>query len=638
MSYRSASRRNCPPSLAVAVARCGVRNALRPFLRRPDICYVAVLVVPENTSDYYGRAVSTFIRDPVPVDQDCNETAVVMTVSDQTIEPRTFHERLRHGRQVVVVTEKADSLPPEFLAGADLVREVVRPTPAHLTAASRRAKVPGMTHEFAEFLSTQSFDIIAAVIRPTRPLLNSVRQLRRMAEKHVEPSAPVDKPSALRLEETHGYGEARDWGLRLAEDIAAWKRGEIAWEDVDRGALLCGPPGCGKTSYAKALASSCGVELVVASAGRWQAAGHLGDYLKAMRQSFKQAQTKAPSILFLDEFDSVGSRDVAVDSDNHDYKRQTVNALLECLDPSEGREGVVVIGATNDASGIDPALLRPGRLEIRIDIPLPDAVSRVGILRQHLSGHAVGEDLARFAQATRGWSGADIEKLARDVRRLARRQRVPVSEGLVMEALPVRRVLSDEELRRVAVHEAGHAVVGTLLFPDSIRHVYVERDVPANTVSRVVGAAVFQHATETVGTPAYYDNRIAMMLGGIAAEQLVFGDRSDGAGGDPSSDLGVASDVATRMERCLGLGDALSVEFGEGRRPLEYLRVRDPELRSLVDARLRSQLDRAVDLLTGCRDQFDLLVETLIAVGRVDSDGVQAILSAGTRNAASVVT
>ncbi|EUB97526.1 AAA ATPase central domain protein [Rhizobium sp. CF080] len=636
MSYRSASPRNSPPSLAVAVARCGVRNALRPFLRRPDICYVAVLLVPEGTADYYSRAVSSLIRDPVPIDEDCNETAVVMTLSDQTIEPRTLCDRLRHGRQVVVVTEKADRLPPEFLAGADLVRNVVRPTLQHLMAASRTAKVPGMTHEFAEFLSTQSFDIIAAVIRPTRPLLNSVRQLRRMAEKRVEPPAPVDKPSALRLEETHGYGEARDWGLRLAEDIASWKRGEIAWEDVDRGALLCGPPGCGKTTYAKALAASCGVELVVASAGRWQAAGHLGDYLKAMRASFKQAQTKAPSILFLDEFDSFGSREVAVNSDNQDYKRQAVNALLECLDPSEGREGVVVIGATNDASGIDPALMRPGRLEIRIDIPLPDSVSRVGILRQHLSGHVVDGALARFARATRGWSGADIEKLARDVRRLARRRCVPVSEALVMEALPARRFLSDDELRRVAVHEAGHAVVGTLLFPDSLLHVYVERDVPANSVSRVVGAAVFQHATETVNTPAYYDNRIAMMLGGIAAEELVFGDRSDGAGGDPLSDLGVASDVATRMERCLGLGEALSVEFGNGSRPLEYLRERDPELRRLVEVRLKAQFDRAVGMLDGRRTDLDGLVEILVTRGRATGDEVREMLSDASEDTASV--
>ncbi|PWE52128.1 ATPase [Metarhizobium album] len=638
MSYRSVSWRNSPPSLAVAVARCGIRNALRHFLRREDICYVAVLVVPEGTSDYYGRAVSTFIRDPVPVDQDCNETAVVMTLAEQTIEPRTIHDRLRHGRQVVVVTEKAESLPPEFLAGADLVRHVVTPTPAHLIAASRTAKVPGMTQEFAEFLSTQSFDIIAAVIRPTRPLLNSIRQLRRMAEKRLELPTLAEKPSALRLEDTHGYGEAKDWGLRLAEDISSWKRGEIAWEDVDRGALLCGPPGCGKTSYAKALAASCGVELVVASTGRWQAAGHLGDYLKAMRASFKQAQTKAPSILFLDEFDSVGSREAAVDSDNHDYKRQAVNALLECLDPSEGREGVVVVGATNDPSGIDSALLRPGRLEVRIDIPLPDAVSRVGILRQHLGGHVVDGDLGKFTQASRGWSGADIEKLVRDVRRLARRHRVPISESLVMKAMPARRLLSDDELRRVAVHEAGHAVVGTLLFPDSIRYVYVERDVPVNPVSRVVGAAVFQHATETAGTPEYYDNRIAMMLGGSAAEQLVFGERSDGAGGDPSSDLGLASDVATRMERCLGLGEVLSVEFGKGGRPLEYLRERDPHLRGLVDARLRAQFDRAVLMLGEHRACLDQVVRKLVTDGHVEGTEVRALLAEGVRNTASVRT
>jgi cell division protease FtsH len=285
-----------------------------------------------------------------------------------------------------------------------------------------------MTRTHAEFLAEQPLESIKLAFRKGRPLINSIRRLKRQAVLEAEATVvPPSKPTVT-LNDMHGYGLAKDWGLRLAEDISAWQQGVIAWEDVDRGALIYGPPGCGKTTYAQALADTCGVELVIASAGRWQARGHLGDFLKAMRASFAEATKKAPSILFIDEFDSMGSREIASDGDNHDYKRQAINGLLECLDPVEGREGVVVIGATNDPKAIDPALLRPGRLEITIQIPLPDDIARVGILKQHLAGHEIAGDLAEFVASSRGWSGADIMKVARDVRRLARVRGVPLTE------------------------------------------------------------------------------------------------------------------------------------------------------------------------------------------------------------------
>jgi cell division protease FtsH len=199
-----------------------------------------------------------------------------------------------------------------------------------------------------------------------------------------------------------------------------------------------------------------------------------------MRASFAEATKKAPSILFIDEFDSMGSREIASDGDNHDYKRQAINGLLECLDPVEGREGVVVIGATNDPKAIDPALLRPGRLEITIQIPLPDDIARVGILKQHLAGHEIAGDLAEFVASSRGWSGADIMKVARDVRRLARVRGVPLTEHLLMEVMPARRALSAVELRRMAVHEAGHAILCVLLSSDVLHHVYIERFITQN--------------------------------------------------------------------------------------------------------------------------------------------------------------
>ncbi|KGD87644.1 AAA family ATPase [Rhizobium sp. YS-1r] len=640
MSYRLAGRPKSPPPLAIAVARCGVRHALRPFLRRENLAFIAVLITPEDTADYYRRAVSGLIQDPAHVDEYGNDTTAVFTVAESTIDPRTVYDRIKFARQVVVVTEKREYLPADFLAGADLVKDVGRPTPEHFIAAAREAKVPGMTSGHAEFLSTRSLDAILVSVRQTRPLMSSVRQMKRIAARSVEPKpTPVrEKSPFVRLEDMHGYGKAKDWGLQLAEDLQAWRAGEISWDDVDRGALLYGPPGCGKTSYAKALAATCDIDLIAASAAKWQSKGHLGDYLKAMRKAFEEAKKKAPSLLFIDEFDSFGDRESAGDDDHRDYRRQVINGLLECLDPSEGREGVVVIGATNNPTVIDPALLRSGRLETLVEIPLPDSDARIAILLHHLRGHQIEGELHRFVSATRGWSGADIEKLARDTRRIARRRKLAVTESLLLEALPECYVMTPEELRHTAVHEAGHAIVGVLLSSDVLTSVHVEREVPLLGMRQVAGRATFEPARGIIRTAAYYDGRIAMLLGGIAAETVVFGFRADGAGGVPSSDLAVASDLATQAERHYGLGDTLSVELGKGSRPFEYLRDRDPQLRRLVDARLKAQFDRAVGILTDRRAELDGLVDILVTRGRATGDEVRAMLLVEPRDTASVRT
>lgn len=638
-NYTFVNRRTSPPPLAIAVARCGVRNALRPFLRRKNVAFVAALLVPENTGNYYRRAVSTILQDPAPVDENGNETTVVFAVTEQTVEPRTLFERIRHGRQIVIVTEKIEHLPPEFIAGADLVAEVATPTAEHFMAASRDAKLPGMTREYAEFLTTVSFDAIIAVVRPTRPLLNSVRQLRRMAMRSVAPEPTAEKRPSLGLEDMHGYGRAKDWGLQLAEDLNAWRAGEISWEDVDRGALLYGPPGCGKTSYARALAATCGVNLIVASAARWQAAGHLGDFLRAMRAVFADARKNAPSLIMIDEFDSFGDRDAPSSDDHHrDYRRQVINGLLECLDPSEGREGVIVVGATNNPDGIDRALLRSGRLETLIEIPLPDGDARTAILRHHLRDLQIEGDLRRFVAATRGWSGADIEKLARDTRRVARRSKGVVTERLLLATLPERYTMTAQELRHTAIHEAGHAIVGALLSCDVLTSVHVEREVSIHGMRQVAGRASFEPSRGIIRSVAHYDDRIAMLLGGIAAETVVFGYHADGAGGAPSSDLALASDLATQAERHYGLGATLAVELGHGNRPLEGLRERDPELRRLVESRLRKQFERAIGILTDRRSELDSLVDILVTRGRATGDEVRAMLSVERTDTASVRT
>jgi len=625
-------RRQSPPSLAVAAARCAVQSVLRPFLRRQNIAFIAILHVAEGTSDYYRRAASSLIRDPVPLDEDGNETAIVMTIPDGPTDVRVIYDRFRYGRQIVLITERMDNIPVELKAAADVVAELAPPSADHYLAASRVAKVRGMTPEIASLLTGFSLDAIAATVRGTRPLLSAVRQLKKsIVEAEKSTPAPV-KSEGPRLEEMAGYGAAKTWGLQLAADLRAWKAGEIVWEDVDRGALLHGPPGCGKTTYAQALANSCEADLVVASAARWQAAGHLGDYLKAMRAAFAQAAKQSPCILFVDEFDSFGDRESAGDADHRDYRRQVINGLLECLDPSEGREGVVVIGATNNPSTIDRALLRPGRLETLIEIALPDAAARVAILRHHVREQALDADLARFIHATRGWSGADLEKLARDARRLSRRRKVALSEDLLLEVMPARYVLSVSELRHTAVHESGHAIVAVLLACDVLKHVHIDRDAAVGVGAQSVGMTVFEPEVGRVKTVSYYDDRIAMLLGGVAAEMVVYGCHSDGAGGAPSSDLVVASDIATRLERHFGFGEVLSVELGTGSRPLEYLRDRDPDLRSLVNARLKTQLERAVALLSERRRALDQLTEALVEKGHVVGEDVRALVGVTSGN------
>ncbi|TCP80819.1 ATP-dependent Zn protease [Rhizobium sp. PP-CC-2G-626] len=626
MSSYTISQRKRQPRFIDTAARYGVRNVLRPFIRRArDLAFVAVLHVPEGTCEYYKRAADALIADPMPVDEECNELAVVIVLHDIAVEPRSLFKRFRYARQIVILTERLEHIPPEMRASADIVAVIAPPTAEHYEAAAREIGMSGMTPDIAALMTGFSLDVLSATNMETRPLATVVRYLRRSAAEREKVVPAPPKPKGPGLEDMAGYGAAKTWGLQLADDLRAWKAGEIAWDDVDRGALLYGPPGTGKTRYAAALANSCGVSLVVASAARWQAAGHLGDYLKSMRAAFALASKQAPSILFVDEFDSFGDRESAGDDDHRDYRRQVVNAMLECLDPADGREGVIVVGATNNPSAIDRALLRSGRLETLVEIPLPDAEARVAILRYHLKAVLVTGDLTRFASATAGWSGADIEKLARDARRLSRRRKSALTAELLLEAMPESYVLSDGELRHSAVHEAGHAIVGAVLGNDDLEYVRIERQVRPGIPVQSAGSAAFQRRRGRIRTVEYYDDHIAMLLGGIAAERVVYGNYGDGAGGSKGSDLVVASDVATRLERHYGFGEALSTELGRGDLPLEDLRGRDPVLRRLVDARLKAQFDRACALLVERRVELDLLSARLLARGHVEGEEVRAL-------------
>lgn len=205
----------------------------------------------------------------------------------------------------------------------------------------------------------------------------------------IEPLAarPGDEPAAPTVETLHGYGDARAWALNLKQDLALWTSGTLAWSQMSTKLLLSGPPGTGKTTFARALCNTLQVPLVATSVSTWLEPSHLGDVIKRMRLTFEEAQSHSPCILFIDEIDGIGRRGEKNDYD--DYWNAVINKLLELVDGTTKSEGLIIVGATNRPGDIDPAIRRSGRLETHIEIPLPDVDALVGILAHHLGADLV---------------------------------------------------------------------------------------------------------------------------------------------------------------------------------------------------------------------------------------------------------
>jgi len=363
-----------------------------------------------------------------------------------------------------------------------------------------------------------------------------------------------------------GADEAKEELQEIIEFLRDPKKFQVLGGRIPKGALLLGPPGTGKTLLAKAVAGEAAVPFFSMSGSDFVEM-FVGVGASRVRDLFDQGKRNAPCIVFIDEIDAVGRHRGAGMGGGHDEREQTLNQLLVEMDGFESNEGVILLAATNRPDVLDPALLRPGRFDRQIVVDLPDVRGREGILKVHMKNKPIGDDvdIRSLARGTPGMAGADLANLVNEAALLAaRRNQRKIMMGDLEEAKdkvmmgPERKslVLSDAEKRTTAYHESGHALAGWLL-PDAdpIHKVTV---IPRG---RALGVTHFlpegDHYTRT---REYYIATMTAMMGGRAAEELIFGRITNGA----RNDIQVATNLAHKMVCEWGMSDKLGpLQFGK---------------------------------------------------------------------------
>lgn len=408
---------------------------------------------------------------------------------------------------------------------------------------------------------------------------------------------------------------------------------------IPKGVLLVGSPGTGKTILARAIAGEAGVPFFSISGSDFVEM-FVGVGASRVRDLFDQAKKHAPCIVFIDEIDAVGRHRGAGLGGGHDEREQTLNQLLVEMDGFESNEGVIIIAATNRPDVLDPALLRPGRFDRRVIVPKPDVNGREGILKVHSRKTPLAKDvnLKLLAQGTPGFSGADLSNLVNEAALIAARSD---SKELLMQHFelakdkilmgPERKsmIMSVEEKRNTAYHEAGHAIVG--LKVAGVDPVHKISIIPRG---QALGVTVMLPAEDRYTlTKEYAEGMIAYAMGGRAAEELVFNKQTTGAG----DDINKATDIARRMVCQWGMSEKLG-PLSLGKDQEEVFLGREISSSRNFSEKVAEEIDKeihrivttgykkAIDILRENRSKLDAMAETLLIKETLDRNHIDMLM------------
>ena len=438
-----------------------------------------------------------------------------------------------------------------------------------------------------------------------------------------------------------GVDEAKEEVQELVEFLSDPTRFQKLGGRIPRGVLMTGSPGTGKTLLAKAIAGEAKVPFFTISGSDFVEM-FVGVGASRVRDMFDQAKKNAPCIIFIDEIDAVGRQRGAGLGGGHDEREQTLNQLLVEMDGFDGNEGVIVIAATNRPDVLDPALLRPGRFDRQVHVPLPDIRGREAILRVHMRKVPVSDDVepSVIARGTPGFSGADLANLvneaalfaARASRRLVAMEQFELAKDKVIMGVERRSLVMPElERKNTAFHESGHTVVARSLsqYTDPVHKVtIIPRGRALGVTMQLPEEDRYSHNREHLLA------RIAVLMGGRIAEEVFMGQMTTGA----ANDFEQATDLAQKMVQRWGMSDVMGPRvYGDndsevflGRDMVTHRNLSDSTAKQVdqeITQIIEDQYDRARQIIELNRDKIEIMAQALLDWETLESDQINQIMT-----------
>ncbi|MFK7917219.1 MAG: ATP-dependent zinc metalloprotease FtsH [Ilumatobacter sp.] len=450
----------------------------------------------------------------------------------------------------------------------------------------------------------------------------------------------TDKPSTT-FDDIAGYEGVKQEISEVVDFLRYPERFKEIGARVPKGMLLVGPPGTGKTLFARAVAGEAGVGFLSVTGSDFMEM-FVGVGASRVRDLFQQARRMGRAIIFIDEIDSIGRKRGAGLGGGHDEREQTLNQMLAEMDGFETSEGIVIMAATNRPDILDPALLRPGRFDRQIVVPVPEANERKAILEVHSRDKRIGADvdMETMAKATVGMAGADLANLVNEAALVAVRrgsteiERIDFENARDRVVLGAQResvIMSAEEKRATAYHEGGHALLATVLpNGDPLHKVTI---LPRGMALGVTWSLPQERHTYS---KEYFEDTICKAMGGRVAEIVVFGHLNSGA----ANDLEQATGIARRMVREWGMSDRVGPQAWSGQQATflgddlmssgrEYSEDTAKLLDEEISKLLTDQEQRAKDVLTRHRRGLELIAESLLEHETIDGPAVARLIQQG---------